>query len=143
MREDVPKPLAQVIEEFAALDRNERTELLIEFADRFQEVSPEIATRPFPEEHRVPRCESEAFVWVSKENGGLKLHFAVENPQGLSAKALAVILEETLSGLPGAEVARVPEDVVFDIFGREISMGKGQGLMGMVAMTSTLAKRAA
>src|SRR5581483_1672735 len=141
-RKDVPQALAEVIDEFDSLDRNEKTDLLIEFADRFQEVPPAVAKRPFPEEHRVQRCESEAYVWVEPLDGRrIALHFAVENPQGISAKALAVILEETLSGGDAEEIAKLPQDIVFDIFGREISMGKGQGLMGMVSLVASSAKR--
>ncbi len=36
---------------------------------------------------------------------------------------------------------QVQDDIVFTIFGRSISMGKGQGLMGMVAMVRRLAKQ--
>ena len=46
---------------------------------------------------RVGACRS--------ADGTLKLHFAVENPSGISAKALAAILDQALSGLPPAEVA--------------------------------------
>jgi len=125
-------PLAALAGEFDAFDRDERSDMLIDYADRFVEVPPAVATRPFPEEHRAPRCESEAYVWATDNpDGTVQFHFAVENPQGLSAKAWAVILDETLSGRPLAEVARVPGDVVFRIFGRDLSMGKGQGLLGM------------
>jgi hypothetical protein len=39
------------------------------------------------------------------------------------------------------QVAEVPTDIVFKLFGREISMGKGQGLMGIVAMVAHEAKK--
>lgn len=142
-RDRLPAKLAELIEDLEFADRSQRTEILIETADRFEDVPPDVATRPFPEEHRVQRCESEAYVWAVPENEGLKFHFAVENPQGISAKAMAVILDETLSGEPIDEVARVPSEVVFDIFGKEISMGKGQGLMGMVSMVSAAAREEA
>jgi hypothetical protein len=35
----------------------------------------------------------------------------------------------------------VPQDIVYRIFGRELSMGKSMGLMGMVSMVTNLAKR--
>lgn len=74
-------------------------------------------------------------------DGALKHCFAVENPQGPSA--LAVPLNWTRSGQPAAQVAQVQDDIVFTtfIFGRSISMGKGQELMGMVAMVCRLAKQ--
>src|SRR5262249_2630107 len=96
-------------------------------------VPATVATRPFPEEQRAPRCESEAYVFATdRPDGSMDLWFAVENPQGLSAKAWAVILRQTLSGQPLEDIARVPQDTVFRIFGREISMGKGMGRVGML-----------
>ena len=56
--------------------------------------------------------------------------------------ALATILTDTLSGAPLAQVARVPGDLVYDLFGRELSMGKSMGLMGMVGMAQAAARRA-
>ena len=70
------------------------------------------------------------------------MHFAVENPSGISARALATILDKSLSGLPAAEIATVDCDIVERIFRRNISMGKGMGLMAMVDAVRTLAKRA-
>ena len=141
---DYPPKLAETLELLALVpDRTERIHMLISMADRFREVPQGIARRPFPEDHKVPACESEAFVWAEPlADGTLKFHFAVENPQGISAKAMAVILDEALSGAPLADVARLPGDVVYEIFGRELSMGKSMGLMGMVSMVARSAKKA-
>jgi cysteine desulfuration protein SufE len=139
---DLPEKLVEMVELFELLDRPTRIETLISIADRFEEVPESVARRPFGEEHKVPACESEAFLWaVPGEDGSLKFHFAVENPQGISAKAMAVILDETLSGAPPEEVARVDGDVVYQIFGKELSMGKSMGLMGMVAMVRRSAQQ--
>lgn len=139
----VPESLTELIDDFGIVtSRSERAELLIELADRFTEVPERVAHRPFPESRRVQRCESDAYVWAEEQpDQTLKFHFAVENPQGLSARAMAVILDETLSGQPVEQVAQVPEDIVFSFFGKELSMGKGQGLTGMVAMVKHEARR--
>jgi len=138
----VPAPLKAVLEDFAFVDRGERAELLIESADRFTDVPARIATRPFDQAHRVQRCESDAYVWWEDlADGTLKFHFAVENPQGLSAKAWAVIMDETCSGQPLEQVAAVPPDAVFEVFGKDVSMGKGQGLMGITDMVTSAARR--
>ena len=130
------------MEDFDFVDRSERAELLIECADRFHEVPPAIAKRPFSEENHVKRCESNAYVWFEdRPDGTIKYHFAVENPQGLSAKAWAVIMDETLSGQPLEQVAAVTPEVIFQVFGKEISMGKGQGLMGMLDHVTLAARR--
>lgn len=141
---DYPEELAEVLDTFAFItDRNERAEYLIEMADRFNEVKvPEsIATKPYPEENHVQMCESDAYVWaVDQPDGTLKYYFDVLNPQGLSAMATGVILGESLSGKPLDKVAAVSTDIILKIFGREISMGKGQGLMGIVGMVTGAAK---
>jgi len=141
----LPTKLADLLAAFELVaDREERIALLIDLAGRFHEVPPAVATRPFAEERRVPGCESEAYVWSTPaEGGGLDFHFAVENPQGISAKAMAVVLGDTLSGAPLAEIAEVPDDLPVRFFGRELSMGKNMGLSGMVAAVRREAREAA
>ncbi len=140
--DNIPSPLTKMLEELDGLDRVERAQYLLELSDDFSEVPEAIATRPFPENRRVPKCESEAFVWAQDEDDGtLKFHYAVENPLGISARAMGVILDETLSGQPVDQVANVPPDIVHRIFGRQLSMGKGEGLAAMVEYSTYEARR--
>jgi len=140
----LPAKLQDVVDLFATFDdQADRTNLLLSYADKYREVPPEVATRPFGSGHLVPHCESEAYVWALKQpDGTLTLHFAVENPSGISVKALAAILEGTLSGLPAAEIAEVNPELVESIFRHNISMGKGMGLMSLVQAVRSLAKAA-
>jgi cysteine desulfuration protein SufE len=140
-----PGRLPEVLDMLAtAPDPADRADVLLSLADRFREVPPEVARRPFARVHQVPSCESEAYVWgVLGPGGALTLHFAVENPSGVSAKALAVILQHGLSGVPAAEVSTVSPDLVFEVFRRDISMGKGLGLMSMVRAVQVTARQAA
>jgi cysteine desulfuration protein SufE len=140
----MPEKLQQVIDMFQMFDPADRTSMLLSYADQFREVPPSIATRPFPESHHIPQCESDAYVWAMKQpDGTMKFYFAVENPSGISAKALAAILDKTLSGLPAGEIATVGCDIVEQIFRQNISMGKGMGLMAMVNAVQALARAAA
>ena len=133
--------LLEAFDEFP--DPADRTDMLLSYADQFRDVPAEVAKRPFAESHRIPQCESDAYAWgIRTPDGGLKLYFAVENPSGISAKALAAILEKTVSGLPPAEIATIDTGIVERIFRRNISMGKGMGLMSMVDAVRALAKRA-
>jgi sulfur transfer protein SufE len=117
-----------------------RSFFLIDLADKFQEVPEHIAARPFPQKNRVPFCESEAYVWLEYlDDERVQLHFAVENPSGISAKALAVILDDTLSGEKAEIVAKVNPEIIYDFFGRRIGMGKGQGLLALVTMVKSMA----
>jgi cysteine desulfuration protein SufE len=141
----VPAKLTDTLETLEMVpDRSERIQLLIDIAGRFEEVPPRLARRPFAKEHQVPACESEAYVFTEpRPDGTLDFHFAVENPQGISAKAMAVILGDSLSGTPPEQVAEVSQDIVYQVFGRELSMGKSMGLMSMVGMVAALAKKQA
>ena len=138
----IPQPLQSILEELDDLDRTERAQYLLELSDEFEEVPARVATRPFPEDRRVPKCESEAFVWAEdQDDGTLKFHYAVENQLGISARAMSVIMDETLSGQPIEQVADVPADIVHRIFGRQLSMGKGEGLAAMVELTAHEARK--
>ncbi len=142
---DYPEKLNRFMETLGGIqDRSERIQILIDIAGRFKKVVvPEsVATRPFPEDHKVPGCESQAYVWATDlPDGTLKFTFAVENPQGISAMATSVILAETLSGAPLRQILQVPRDVIYTIFGDELSMGKSMGLMGIIAMVQHYARR--
>ncbi|MEO8071542.1 MAG: SufE family protein [Acidobacteriota bacterium] len=139
-----PSRLQAILDTFEIFsDPADRTSLLLSYADQFKEVPADVATRPFAHQHLVPHCESEAYVWANKQaDGTLQLYFAVENPSGVSAKALAAILDRSLSGLAPAEIATIDPDVVERIFRQNISMGKGLGLMSMVQAVRSLANAA-
>ncbi|MFN3705927.1 MAG: SufE family protein [Thermoflexales bacterium] len=143
-----PAGLREVLEIFAD-NPAERNAMLIEYSDQFRGVPDRIATRPYPQSNQVPHCESEAYVFVeplddpaTDADPRLQFYFAVENPFGVSARALSAILDSTINGLRASAIATMPiEDIVPTLFGKNISMGKGQGLLGIAAMVKHLAKR--
>ena len=138
----LPARLASTLSLLEGFERNDRIQVLVDIAGRFRPVSERIASRPYPAERRVPGCESEAYVWAEPNAGGtLTFHFAVENPQGISAMALAAILHDSVSGAPLEQVLAVPGDIIYRIFGSELSMGKSLGLMGMVNMIRAAARK--
>ncbi len=138
----LPERFERLVASLEALDRSDRIQMLVDISKRFRRVPPHIAQPPYPAARRVPGCESEAYVWAEpRADRTLNFHFAVENPQGISAMALAAILAESFSGVPLEQVAAVPADVVYRIFGRELSMGKSLGLMGIVNMVRSEARQ--
>jgi cysteine desulfuration protein SufE len=139
-----PKKLQDVIDMFEMFDPSDRTNMLLSYSDQFREVPPEVAVRPFDKSHLVPHCESDAYVWgVRRPDGMLDLYFAVENPSGVSARALSVILQKTISGLPASEIAEVDASIVERLFRQNISMGKGLGLMSLVQAVQAIARATA
>lgn len=137
----LPKPLQAQLDDLAMFpDRAERIEALIDIGRGYQHPSADEVPRTAAS--KVPGCESEVFVKVTpKPDGTLNLRYAVDNPQGISAMALAQILQEGLTGVPREEVAQIPEEFVYEVFGRELSMGKSMGLMGMIRMVKAEAAR--
>lgn len=138
----IPPGLRARIDMFATLPRSERIDALISIAEKFKQAPPEVAPKPYDEAHRVPACESEAFMWaLDRPDGTLDYYFVVENPQGVSAKALSVILGETASGAPLEQVANIGDDIVYAFFGDELSMGKSMGLTSLVGMVRGEARK--
>ena len=137
-----PEKLQDFIDTISLLpDESERINILIDYAEKFKEVPPEVAEKPYPEKNKVPFCESGAFVWTKKQNDNtLKLYFSVENPQGISAKALAAILDKTLSGETPENIINIDEDIVNKIFGSSLSTRKNMGLTGIIRMIKRDAK---
>ena len=139
----IPQPLHELLTLFEATeDRDLRADLLIETAERFRGVPPEIARRPYPQERLVPACQSEVYLWAYPTAGtvGVQLHFAVENPQGVSARAMAVILTEAFASAAIDEILSIDSTIVQRLFGRGIGMGKGEGLASMLHCAQTLAR---
>lgn len=139
----LPSALQEIVDELNALDQAARSEFLIEFAEEFQPVPESVVPKPYPEKHRVPGCESEVFLWVKLPEGGdgpPQVEAAVLNPQGISAMAMVSILKAGLADATPEEVEAIPNELVYQFFGRGLSMGKGQGLMSMIGMTKALLK---
>ncbi len=142
-----PEKLREVLEIFVE-NPTERNAMLVEYSDQFEGVPANIAVRPYPLDHQVPHCESDSYVFAEPlgplqgSETRLKYYFAVENPFGVSARSLSAILDQTLSGLTAAEIAALPiDDLVPTLFGRNVSMGKGQGLLGIASVVKILAQR--
>jgi cysteine desulfuration protein SufE len=128
----IPAKLQETLDDLDMLsDRQERIDYLISLAEEFTNPSPDEVPRSA--ETRVPGCESEVYIVPGPK-------IAVDNPQGVSAMALATILENSVAGASPNQVREIPEDIVYRIFGNELSMGKSMGLTGMVRMVKSLSQ---
>ena len=142
--DQMPEALREVLEAFAESPAD-RNAMLIEYSDQFRGVPERIATRPYPLTNQVPHCESDTYVFVEPLEDAadprLQFFFAVENPFGVSARALSAILDQTVNGLPSSVIAGMPiDDLVPTLFGRNVSMGKGQGLLSIASVVKALAR---
>lgn len=141
-RKTVTKGLQAVLDDLNLFpDRADRIQALIDIADSFKNTT---LTAPYPEEKRVPGCESEAFGFTTLDDQQrLVVNFAVLNPQGISAMAMAKILQEALNGEPPEVAQLIDPEIVYTIFGRELSMGKSGGLTNMVMLVRAQAAKLA
>ena len=139
-REIVPIPtkLQEYLDDLAIFtDRQDHIEYLIALSDDYEH--PDASSFVRSDEKKVPGCESEVFIESVPNGPSVDYRFAVDNPQGISAMAMAAILQSSLSGASKEEIQAVDEDVVFKIFGNELSMGKNLGLTNMVRIVKRLA----
>ena len=134
--DNYPEKLKEFLERISSIkDEDQRIEILVDYADKFKNPPEEIFKPPYSTACKVPFCESGVYAMTRIQNDNTpKFYFAIESPQGISAKALAVILDKTLSGQPVQQILNVDPDIVYQIFGKEISMGKNLGLSGMVLL---------
>lgn len=133
----IPAKLQSQLDDLAMFpDRADRIDALIALSREY--VHPTSEEVPRSETAKVPGCESEVYLW----SDGRHFRFAVDNPQGVSAMALAAILQAGIEGASKEEILAIPDEIVYEIFGRELSMGKNLGLTNMVRMVREAAKAA-
>src|SRR2546423_6158974 len=69
----IPEKLQDFLDTLSLVqDRSERIQYLISLAESFKPPPEEIAKKPFPEERRVPGCESEAFEFSTPRPDGTR-----------------------------------------------------------------------
>lgn len=115
-------------------DRADRIQTLIEVADQYRAIPESEIPKPYPEERRVPGCETEVFIFDAPKDHDWPCLVAVQNPQGISAMALAVMLSKGMKGASLGELEALSGELVYKIFGRELSMGKSMGLTNTLEM---------
>jgi cysteine desulfuration protein SufE len=125
-----PPPIDELVENLSFLDRTERIQTLIDIGKSFRDPG---ISKPYPAENRVPGCESDVYSWVTlTTEQTLSIQIAVDNPQGLSAMALAALLIQALHNQPPQTAETLSDDLVAALFGPELSMGKSLGLTNLV-----------
>lgn len=123
--------LDAIIAELSEADRQERIDLLIDFAKNLPPL-PDRLVRLKDAEHRVEECQSPVFLFVEPVEGRVALHAdaPVEAP---TVRGFVAILVEGLSGATAEEILQVPGDLVDRIGLPEIlGMLRVRGLTGVL-----------
>jgi len=133
--DDLPAPLAQIVEDFQAMGERERLQLLLDFSSDLPALPDHVAARHDAMEP-VAECQSPVFVLVEVEpaqpEGRVSLFF--EAPaEAPTTRGFAGILREGLDGLTAEQVLAVPDDVPGRLgLTRAVSPLRLNGMAGML-----------
>ncbi|ANP72857.1 SufE family protein [Cryobacterium arcticum] len=106
---DLPEPLAEIREDFLALEQSDRLLLLLEFSNSLPELPERYRDHPDLFE-RVVECQSPVFIFVEVDETGAVHLYATAPAESPTTRGFASILAQGLDGLSVAEVLAVPED---------------------------------
>lgn len=104
----LPPALAQIRDDFLAVERPERLQLLLEFANELPELPRYYQDHPDLLE-RVLECQSPVYIFTEIEDGRVRLH-ATAPREAPTTRGFASIIQQGIEGLSVAEVLDLPED---------------------------------
>lgn len=107
----MPPRLDAIVTELATADKQDRVELLIDFAK---------SLKPLPERlhglrdatHRVEECQSPVYLFVERDAGDQVRLFADAPIEAPTVRGFVSILLEGLDGASAGEILAVPSDLV-------------------------------
>ncbi|WP_430333579.1 SufE family protein [Rhodococcus sp. ACT016] len=103
----LPESLAEIVDDFAAVDGQDKLQLLLEFSRELAPLPPELeqgAMEP------VPECQSPLFLSVdSSDRDKVRLHFSAP-AEAPTTRGFASILHQGLDGHSAATILEVPDD---------------------------------
>ena len=129
----LPEQLADIRDDFLALEVKTRLQLLLEFSNELPELPAQYADHPDLLE-RVVECQSPVFIFVDVDDGELVHMFATAPREAPTTRGFASILVQGLSGLSADDVLAVPDDYPNSIGLTEaVSPLRIRGMTGMLA----------
>ena len=126
--------LAAIVDEFADLDKHERLELLLDFAEHLPELPTKYQADLDAGEHRVHECQTPVFLWVEVNAGRVQIHAhaARESP---TVKGFVAILVAAFSGESPEEVLAVKPDLL-----QRLGLAEALGMSRMRGLTAILGR---
>ncbi len=135
----IPARLHAIIEEFQTSDRQEKLELMLDYADRLPPLPEHLREHTGMEQ--VHECMSPVFVTGALHDGRVVLHLAVP-PEAPTTRGYAAILCEGLRDLTPQEILAVPGDFFYAMGLHEIlSPQRLNGIAAILAYIKRLTLR--
>lgn len=123
--------LQQTVDDFQAMEEQDRLQLLLEFADELPELPPRYAEHPDLLE-RVVECQSPVFLFVEVDDH-VHVH-ATAPPESPTTRGFASILAQGLEGATAEEALAVPADMPRMLgLDRVVSPLRLRGMSGMLS----------
>lgn len=103
----LPAPLAEIVDDFAAVDGQDKLQLLLEFSRELPPIPAELEEAAM---EPVPECQSPLFLSVdTADPEHVRLHFSAP-PEAPTTRGFASILQQGLDGLSAEQILQVPDD---------------------------------
>jgi len=136
----LPAPLAEIVDDFAALAESDRATLLLEFADELPPLPDDLAPEAM---EPVPECQSPIFLSVdASDPTSVRLHFSAPR-EAPTTRGFAAILHQGLDGQPADAIVSVPADFGYELgLASVVSPLRLRGLAGMLARIKAAIARA-
>jgi cysteine desulfuration protein SufE len=106
--ENIPLPLAEIIDNFRLCDGREKLELLLQYSERMPPL-PEWLVTSHDKMDEVPECMTPVFVYADMHKHKMSFYFDVP-PQSPTVRGFAAILGEGLQGATPEQVLTLPGD---------------------------------
>lgn len=124
--------LETLIPRFKSADRTTRLEALLDYSKKLAPLPPRFATDQARSDHLVPECQTPVFLWVEIEDGRVHIHAEVP-PESPTVRGFISLLAGSLDGVPQAEVAQVPDDLLDQLgLSETLGMTRTQGLTAIL-----------
>lgn len=101
--------LAEIRDDFQALEQNDRLQLLLEFSDELPDLPERYRDHPDLLE-RVEECQAPVFIFVEVDDANVVHLYATAPKEAPTTRGFASILVQGLAGLTADEVLAVPDD---------------------------------
>ncbi|TFI41343.1 SufE family protein [Rhodococcus sp. 1R11] len=103
----LPESLAEIVEDFAAVEGQDKLQLLLEFSRELPPLPEHLAQDAM---EPVPECQSPLFLSVdASDPDRIELYFSAP-PEAPTTRGFASILAQGLDGLSAQEILDVPDD---------------------------------
>ena len=141
MTYSLPEKLQEIVGDFALASREEKVEMLIQYAESLPPL-PERLHAERDKMEPVPECMTPVFLFGEKQaDGGLTFYFDIP-PQSPTVRGLAAILANGLNGAKPEEIIALPTDFYTPMNLQEaISFQRLNGFQGVLAHMKQAAVR--